>query len=415
MQERDDVMEKVVERFIKYVKYNTMSVEDTETFPSTPGQLSLLRDIKSELQEIGMQDVTMDEHGYVFATLPSNTDKTVPVIGFIAHVDTSDAASGENVNPMIIENYNGKDIVLNEEQGIILSPDDFPELKGYTGETLITTDGTTLLGADDKAGVAEIITAMEYLIKHPEIKHGTIRVGFTPDEEVGRGVDFFDVKNFNADFAYTIDGGCIGELEYENFNAAEAKISIKGRSVHTGSAKGIMVNSMLIACELAQMLPRHETPACTEGYEGFYHLNSIKGNVELTRMNYILRDFKKDGLKIRKERMQSIVEILNAKYGEGTIVLEIKDQYSNMAEIIEKNKHIVDIAYKAMEDVGVKPIVRPIRGGTDGARLSYMGLPCPNLFTGGHNFHGRYEYIPVFAMKKAVEVLLRIVQLYENN
>lgn len=408
-------MEKVVERFLKYVKYNTMSVEDTKDYPSSKGQLVLLKDIKSELEEIGMQDVTMDEYGYVFATLYSNTDKNTPVIGFIAHADTSDAISGENVNPLIIENYDGKDIILNEKRGIILSPKEFRELRQYTGEALITTDGTTLLGADDKAGIAEIITAMEYLIMHPEIKHGTIRVGFTPDEEIGRGVDFFDVKRFNADYAYTVDGGTIGELEYENFNAAGAKITIKGRSVHTGTAKDIMINSMLIACELAQMLPQRETPAHTEGYEGFYHLNSIEGNVELTKMSYILRDFEKDGLKKRKEHIGSIVDILNGKYGKDTVLLELKDQYSNMLEIIENNKHIVDVAYRAMEESGVKPIVRPIRGGTDGARLSYMGLPCPNLFTGGHNFHGRYEYIPVFAMNKAVEVIIRIAQIYANK
>lgn len=404
-------MQRVVDRFLKYVRYGTMSQNDVEAYPSTPGQLVLLKDIAGELKSMGMEDVTMDEYGYVFATLPSNVDNKVPTIGFIAHVDTSDAVSGDNVNPKIVEDYDGKNITLNQKLNIILSPNEFPELLNYKGSTLITTDGTTLLGADDKAGVAEIITATEYLMGHPDIKHGTIRLGFTPDEEVGRGVDFFDVKKFNADFAYTVDGGSIGELEYENFNAAKAKVCINGKSVHPGSAKGIMKNSMLIAGELISMLPPNETPATTEGYEGFYHLTDINGNEELTRLNYILRDFDMKGLNSRKAFMESIAEKLNGKYGSGTVLLEIKDQYYNMLQEIKKNKHIVDRAYKAMEEVGVKPVVSPIRGGTDGARLSFMGLPCPNIFTGGHNFHGKYEYIPTFAMEKAVEVIVKIAEL----
>lgn len=408
-------MEKVVERFFKYVKYDTTCKEDSTEFPSTPGQLVFLKDIEKELKIIGMENVIMDEHGYVFATLPSNIEKEVPTIGFIAHADTSDAMTGSGVNPQIIENYNGSDIILNDKLNIVLSPVDFPVLKEYTGKTLITTDGTTLLGADDKAGIAEIITAVEYLIQNPHIKHGTIRVGFTPDEEIGNGVDYFDVEKFNADFGYTIDGGKIGELEYENFNAAGAKIVINGNSVHPGSAKGIMINSMLIAAELIGLLPPEETPQNTEGYEGFYHLDNMNGNVELTKMSFIIRDFDLEGLNKRKEYIKSIVDRLNNKYGEATVILELKDQYLNMAQKVLENKHIVDTAYKALEEVGVTPIVTPIRGGTDGARLSYMGLPCPNLFTGGHNFHGKYEYIPTFAMEKAVEVILKIIELYANK
>jgi len=408
-------MEKVVKRFLRYVKYNTMSKEDVENFPSTPGQLVLLKDIASELREIGMKDVDVDEYGYVFGTLPSNMNNKVPTIGFIAHVDTSCAIAGANVNPKVTENYDGGDIVLNRELGIVLSPKDFPKLKNYKGDRIITTDGTTLLGADDKAGVAEIITALEYLVTHPEIKHGTVRVGFTPDEEVGRGVDFFDVKKFDADFAYTLDGGEIGELEYENFNAAGAKITVKGKSTHPGSAKGIMVNSLLIASELAMMLPSDETPANTQGYEGFYHLNEMQGDVEQTKMKYIIRDFDMEGLENRKAHMKKIVQSFNDKYGDGTVILDIKDQYYNMAEKIMENKHIVDTAYKAIEITGIKPLVQPIRGGTDGARLSFMGLPTPNLFTGGHNFHGRFEYIPISSMEKAVEVILNILKLYSEN
>ncbi|WP_029688604.1 peptidase T [Thermoanaerobacter sp. A7A] len=408
-------MSKVVERFLKYVKYHTTSDENSTTYPSTEGQVIFAKELANELEEIGLKEVNVDENGYVTALLPSNTDKELPTIGFIAHMDTSPDMCGKDVKPQIIENYDGKDIILNKEKNIVLSPTEFPELKNYIGKTLITTDGTTLLGADDKAGIAEIITAMEYLINHPEIKHGNIKVAFTPDEEIGRGVDKFDVKKFNCDFAYTVDGGGIGEIEYENFNAASAKIKINGRNVHTGTAKGKMKNSILIGIELQNMLPEHEIPAHTEGYEGFYHLNNFEGNVEQTKMYYIIRDFNKQTFLDKKEYLKSIVETLNKKYGEGTLELELKDQYYNMREIIEKHMHIVDTALEAMKLVGVEPKIVPIRGGTDGARLSYMGLPTPNLFTGGHNFHGKYEFIPTYAMEKAVEVIIKIIELYAQK
>ncbi|MBV7273223.1 peptidase T [Clostridiaceae bacterium UIB06] len=405
-------MSKVVEKFIKYIKLDTRSDEDVMTVPSTPGQIVLAKEIAKELEDIGMTNVSVDENGYVMATLSSNIDKEVPVLGFIAHMDTSPEISGANINPKFVENYDGNDIVLNEGKNIILSTKDFPELKNYIGKTLITTDGTTLLGADDKAGVAEIITAMEFLINNPQIKHGTIRVGFTPDEEVGRGADHFDVKKFNADFAYTIDGGEIGELEYENFNAASAKITVNGRNVHPGNAKGKMINSMLIAGELMDMLPKNETPATTEGYEGFYHLVTINGGVEETNLYYIIRDFDADKFEDRKEFMASVVKSLNDKYGKNIIEVEIKEQYRNMKEKIEPVKHVVDIAFEAMKSVNIVPKVQPIRGGTDGARLSFMGLPTPNIFTGGHNFHGKFEYIPTYSMEKAVEVILKIIEAY---
>ncbi|EGD50519.1 peptidase T [Thermoanaerobacter ethanolicus JW 200] len=405
-------MSKVVERFLKYVKYHTTSDESSSTYPSTEGQLIFAKELAKELESLGLKEVNVDKNGYVTALLPSNTDEELPTIGFIAHMDTSPDMCGKDVNPQIVENYDGKDIILNKEKNIVLSPSEFPELKNYIGKTLIVTDGTTLLGADDKAGIAEIITAMEYLINHPEIKHGNIKVAFTPDEEIGRGVDKFDVKKFNCDFAYTVDGGGIGEIEYENFNAASAKIKINGRNVHPGTAKGKMKNSILIGIELQNMLPEHETPAHTEGYEGFYHLNNFEGNVEQTKMYYIIRDFNKQTFLDKKEYLKSIVETLNKKYGEGTLELELKDQYYNMREIIEKHMHIVDTALEAMKLVGVEPKIVPIRGGTDGARLSYMGLPTPNLFTGGHNFHGKYEFIPTYAMEKAVEVIIKIIELY---
>lgn len=407
-------MSKVVERFLRYVKYDTQSNEESGTTPSTEGQLVFARALKEELEEIGLKEVSLDERGYLMATLESNLEegKETPTIGFIAHMDTSPDMPGKDVKPQIVKNYDGGDIVLNKEENIILSPNDFPELKNYIGEDIITTDGTTLLGADDKAGIAEIITAMEYLLENPEIKHGKIRIAFTPDEEIGRGADFFDVKKFGADLAYTVDGGPIGELEYENFNAAAARISIKGESVHPGTAKGKMVNSILIANELISKLPADETPADTEGYEGFYHLVSIKGNVEETKLYYIIRDFDKINFIKRKTTLEEIVRELNEKYDKGRIQLKITDQYYNMKEIIEKNKEIVDIAYQAMEEIGITPIITPIRGGTDGARLSYMGLPTPNIFTGGHNYHGKYEFIPVSSMEKAMKLIVKISELY---
>lgn len=404
-------MSKVVERFLKYVKYDTKADDNSETVPTTQGQLVLAKEIGKELEELGLSEVSVDENGYIMATLPSNVDKKVPTIGFIAHMDTSPDMSGTNVNPQFIENYDGGDIKLNEE--VTLSPTDFTELKEYIGETLITTDGTTLLGADDKAGIAEIITAIEYLINNPEIPHGTIRLGFTPDEEVGRGPDHFDVKKFNADLAYTMDGGAVGELEYENFNAAGAKVIIHGRNVHPGYAKDKMVNSMLIANEFIAKLPESETPQTTEGYEGFYHLNTINGDVEKTVLSYIIRDFDMDSFEKRKQNIKAIAEELNKKYP-NRVVIEVKDQYRNMKEKIEPVMYVVDNAKKAMELVGIKPLVRPIRGGTDGARLSFMGLPCPNIFAGGLNFHGKFEYVPVSSMEKAVDVILKIVELYVN-
>ncbi|MDF2547978.1 MAG: peptidase [Anaerosolibacter sp.] len=403
-------MEKVVERFLRYVKYDTKADEASATCPSSASQMILAKDLAKEMEEIGLKEVSLDENGYIMATLPSNIDQDVPVVGFIAHMDTSPDMAGADVKPQLVK-YEGGDIVLNKKENIILSPRDFPELEEYVGRTLITTDGTTLLGADNKAGIAEIITAMEYLIQHPEIPHGTIKVGFTPDEEIGRGADRFDVEKFGAAFAYTVDGGPIGELEYENFNAAGAKIIIHGRNVHPGSAKNKMKNSTLIGAELAGMLPSNETPGHTEGYEGFYHLNSIEGNVEETKMNYIIREFDKNKFQERKAAVQSVVDALNEKYGDGTVVLEMKDQYYNMKEKIDEVKHVVEIAHQAMEEVDVKPVIVPIRGGTDGARLSYMGLPTPNIFTGGHNYHGRYEYIPTFSMEKAVEVVVKIAEL----
>jgi tripeptide aminopeptidase len=413
-------MTSVVERFLKYVSFDTKSDEETGTVPSTKGQYVLAEEIVKELNTIGLSDVSVDKNGYIMATLPSNVgncgcSKDIPVIGFIAHMDTSPDMSGENVKPRFIDNYDGKDIVLNAEANIVTAIKDFPELSDYIGKTLIVTDGTTLLGADDKAGIAEIITAMEYLIAHPEIKHGTIRIGFTPDEEIGCGADHFDVEKFNAKLAYTVDGGPIGELEFENFNAAGAKITIHGKSVHPGSAKNKMINSMLIANEFIAALPAEETPAKTEGYEGFYHLTGINGEIEKTTLGYIIRDFDMTSFENRKNVMTNTVKAFNDKYGDGTLVLDMKDSYFNMKEIIEKDKYIVDTAFEAMEAVGVTPLVNPIRGGTDGARLSFMGLPTPNIFTGGHNFHGKHEFIPTFAMEKAVEVILKIVDLYTNK
>ncbi|KGT39484.1 peptidase T [Weizmannia sp. CD-2023] len=405
--------EALMKRFTTYVKVDTQSNEDSETCPSTDGQWTLLRILRDELESIGMEEVHLDENGYLFATLPSNTDKEVPVIGFLAHVDTATDFTGKNVNPQIVENYDGKAIVLNKEQGVVLSPDEYPNLKNYIGQTLITTDGTTLLGADDKAGVTEIVTAMDYLLKHPEIKHGKIRVAFTPDEEIGRGPHKFDVKAFGADFAYTMDGGPLGELEYETFNAASAKITVRGNNIHPGSAKGKMVHSAKIAMELHSLLPEDEVPERTEGYEGFYHLLSIHGDVEQTKLYYIIRDHDREKFEAKKANLQSIVNRLKEKYGEDNITLELADQYYNMKEKIEPVKEIVDIAHDAMKSLGIEPIISPVRGGTDGSQLSYMGLPTPNIFAGGENMHGKYEYVSVETMEKAVQVIVEIAKRFE--
>ncbi|KXZ13050.1 peptidase T [Bacillus nakamurai] len=405
----------IIERFTSYVKVDTQSDESNESCPSTPGQLTLGNMLVNELKSIGMEEVTIDENGYVMATLPANTDKDVPAIGFLAHVDTATDFTGKNVNPQIIECYDGRDIVLNEKLNVILSPEQFPELSGYKGQTLITTDGTTLLGADNKAGIAEIMTAMAYLIKHPDIKHGNIRVAFTPDEEIGRGPHKFDVARFNAAFAYTVDGGPLGELQYESFNAAAAKLTFYGKSVHPGTAKNKMVNASKIAMEFHHSLPKEEAPEYTEGYEGFYHLISMNGDVSEAKLSYIIRDFDRERFTARKENMQAIADALTAKYGENSVSLELHDQYYNMREKIEPVREIVDVAYQAMKNLDIEPIIEPIRGGTDGSQLSYMGLPTPNIFTGGQNFHGKYEYISVDHMEKAVNVIIEIAKLFEER
>ena len=408
-------MKKVDERFLEYVKVDTKSDETTRTTPSTKGQLELGRILEKELKEIGLSDVHVDEFGYVYATLKGNSDKKdIPTIGFISHMDTAPDMSGKNVNPQIVKNYDGNVIVLNKELNIKLDPNELPELKNYVGKTLITTDGTTLLGADDKAGISEIITAMEYLINNPDIKHGDIKICFTPDEEIGEGADHFNVKAFDADFAYTLDGGPLGELEFENFNAASAKVNIKGKNVHPGSAKGKMINSILVAHEFVSLLPQDEVPEKTEGYEGFSFLLGIEGSVENTQMSFIIRDFFEEGFEKKKQQFEDIAEKLNAKYGD-IISVEIKEQYRNMKEKIEPVMHIVDTAKKAMEMADIVPKIQPIRGGTDGARLSFMGLPTPNIFTGGENFHGRYEYIAIESMKKAVETIINIGKLYSEK
>ena len=403
--------EDIIKRFVSYVTVDTESDPESDTTPSTAKQWNLANALVEELKEIGMQDVTIDDKAYIMATLPSNIDHEVPTIGFIAHFDTTPDFTGANVKPQIIESYDGKDIMLNEAENIVLSPDYFEDLLLYKGQTLITTDGTTLLGADDKAGITEIISAMEYLIANPEIKHGKIRVGFTPDEEIGRGAHHFDVKKFGADWAYTMDGSQIGELEYENFNAAGAVVKVKGKIVHPGYAKGKMINSMYIATEFINSLPRMETPEHTEGYEGFFHLYSIKAEVEETVLQYIIRDHDKGHFEARKEVMQNLTSELNSQYGREVISIEIKDQYFNMKEKVEPVMHIVDIAEEAMKQLNIKPLIKAIRGGTDGSQLSYMGLPCPNIFAGGHNFHGRYEYVPVESMIKATEVICKIAEL----
>jgi tripeptide aminopeptidase len=404
-------MQHIIDRFISYVTIDTESDPNSDTTPSTEKQWDLANKLVEELKAIGMSDVSIDDNAYIMATLPSNVDHDVPTIGFISHFDTSPDFTGANVKPQIVENYDGKDIVLNAEENIVLSPDYFEDLLLYKGQTLITTDGTTLLGADDKAGITEIVTAMEYLINHPEIKHGEIKVGFTPDEEIGRGAHKFDVKKFGADWAYTMDGSQIGELEYENFNAAGAKIKVKGKIVHPGYAKGKMINSMYYATEFINALPRLETPEHTEGYEGFFHLHKIDGKVEETLLQYIIRDHDKDKFEARKALMEKVVFDLNTKFESEIFEIEIKDQYYNMKEKVEPVKHIVDIAEEAMKSLDIKPLIKPIRGGTDGSQLSYMGLPCPNIFAGGHNFHGRYEYVPVESMQKAVEVICKIAEL----
>lgn len=405
----------LIKRFTSYVTVDTESDPTSETTPSTAKQWNLANALVAELKAIGMEDVTIDHNAYVMATLPSNLDKEVPTIGFISHFDTSPDFTGANVKPQVIENYDGGDIILNKEQNIILSPKDFDDLLLYKGQTLITTDGTTLLGADDKAGIAEIVSAMEYLIKNPEIKHGKIRVGFTPDEEIGRGAHKFDVAKFGADWAYTMDGSQVGELEYENFNAAGAVVTIQGKIVHPGYAKGKMVNSMYIATDFINSLPRLETPEHTEGRQGFFHLHSLKGEVDCTKLQYIIRDHDREHFEARKEMIQKLADELNEQYGTDRISVEIKDQYFNMREKIEPVMHIVNIAEEAMKKAGVKPLIKPIRGGTDGSQLSFMGLPCPNIFAGGHNFHGRFEYVPVESMQKAVEVIINIAQLVSEK
>jgi tripeptide aminopeptidase len=408
-------MQHIIDRFLSYVTIDTESDANSPTTPSTKKQLVLAKLLVKELKDIGLTEVTIDKNGYVMGTLPSNVDHEVPTIGFVSHYDTSPDFTGKDVQPQIIPNYDGKDILLNEEQNIVLSPSYFKDLLLYKGQTLITTNGLTLLGADDKAGLTEIVTAMEYLVQHPEIKHGKIRVGFTPDEEIGRGADIFDVKKFGAQWAYTMDGSQIGELEYENFNAAGAKITFKGKSVHPGYAKGKMINSMLIANHFINKLPKNEIPQETKDYEGFYHVTGLTGSLEETKLELIIRDHDAKKFKKRKKRVQKIVDNINQKFakqfGEDICIAEIKDQYYNMREKVEPMMFIVDLAEKAMKQLGIKPLIKPIRGGTDGSRLSYMGLPCPNIFAGGHNFHGKYEYVPVESMQKAVDVIVKIAEL----
>lgn len=408
-------MQHIIDRFISYVIIDTESDANSETTPSTKKQWDLAHKLVEELKNIGMQEVTIDDKSYIMATLPSNVEHKVPTIGFISHFDTSPDFCGANIKPQIVPNYDGKDILLNADKNIVLSPSYFKDLLLYKGQTLITTDGTTLLGADDKAGITEIVTAMEFLINNPEIKHGKIRVGFTPDEEIGRGAHHFDVDKFGADWAYTMDGSQVGELEYENFNAAGAKITFKGKSVHPGYAKGKMINSMLIANDFINELPHGETPQETKGYEGFFHVHHLTGSIEETVLELIIRDHNKKKFEKRKELIEKITKKINKKFakqfGEDIVNAEIKDQYYNMKEKVLPVKHIVDIAEQAMKEIGIKPLIKPIRGGTDGSQLSYKGLPCPNIFAGGHNFHGKYEYVPAESMQKAVEVIVKIAEL----
>ncbi|MBN9286050.1 MULTISPECIES: peptidase T [Flavobacterium] len=408
-------MQHIIDRFISYVTVDTESDPNSDTTPSTAKQWDLAKQLVEELKAIGMEDVTIDDNAYIMATLPGNVEHDVPTIGFISHFDTTPDFTGANIKPQIVENYDGKDIVLNKDLDIVLSPNYFKDLLQYKGQTIITTDGTTLLGADDKAGITEIVTAMEFLINNPEIKHGKIRVGFTPDEEIGRGAHKFDVEKFGADWAYTMDGSQIGELEYENFNAAGAKLIFKGKSVHPGYAKGKMINSMLLANKFISKLPKHETPQETKGYEGFFHVTNISGSIEETKVELIIRDHDKKKFEKRKVVVEKIAKKINKKFqkqfGGDIVSCEIKDSYYNMREKVEPVIHIVEIAEKAMKELGIKPIIKPIRGGTDGCQLSYMGLPCPNIFAGGHNFHGKYEYVPVESMQKAVDVIVKIAEL----
>ena len=405
----------LLERFLKYVSIHTTSDENTGLVPSTPQQMEFAKILAEELKAMGMQDVSLDKKGYLMATLPSNIDKDVPTVGFISHLDTSPDMSGKNVKPRIVENYDGNDIILNEKENIVLSPKQFPELTMYRGQSLVVTNGLTLLGADDKAGISEIMTAMDYFIKNPDVKHGKVRIAFNPDEEIGLGAHHFDVEKFGCQFAYTMDGGEIGELEYENFNAAGAKVTFYGTNVHPGYAKNKMVNSMKIATKFMVTVPANESPEYTDGYEGFYHLTGIGGDVEKTTVSYIIRDHDRKKFEERKAHLQMLVDKINSEFGDNTATLEVKDQYYNMKEKVEPVKYIVDIASKAIRQAGVEPKVKPIRGGTDGAQLSFKGLPCPNIFAGGHNFHGKYEFVPIQSMEKATEVVKNIIKIVANR
>ena len=405
----------LLERFLKYVSIHTMSDENTGLVPSTPQQMEFAKILAEELKAMGMQDVSLDKKGYLMATLPSNIDKDVPTVGFISHLDTSPDMSGKNVKPRIVENYDGNDIILNEKENIVLSPKQFPELTMYRGQSLVVTNGLTLLGADDKAGIAEIMTAMDYFIKNPDVKHGKVRIAFNPDEEIGLGAHHFDVEKFGCQFAYTMDGGEIGELEYENFNAAGAKVTFYGTNVHPGYAKNKMVNSIKIATKFMATVPANESPEYTDGYEGFYHLTGIGGDVEKTTVSYIIRDHDRKKFEERKAHLQMLVDKINSEFGDNTATLEVKDQYYNMKEKVEPVKYIVDIASEAIRQAGVEPKVKPIRGGTDGAQLSFKGLPCPNIFAGGHNFHGKYEFVPIQSMEKATEVVKNIIKIVANR
>jgi len=408
-------MKKVTERFLEYIKIDTQSVDEMDSVPSSEKQKNLANILVKELTEMKATNVRTDEHGYVYATIPATTKKKLPILGFIAHMDTSPAISGKDVKPHIIQKYDGKDILLNEQLKIVLETSQYPNISKYIEQDLIVTDGTTLLGADDKAGIAEILVMAETLLSNTEIEHGIIQIAFTPDEEVGRGVDYFDIEGFGADFAYTVDGGELGELEYENFNAAGAKIAIQGTSIHPGSAKGKMVNALLLAMEFQSMLPIHENPMYTENYEGFYMLENLEGGIDSANASYIIRDHDIKKFEEKKANVLKISDYLNDKYGAGTIKVKIKDSYYNMKEKIEPHFHLIDNAKRAMEELNIEPIIVPIRGGTDGSKLSYMGLPCPNLCTGGHNFHGRYEYISVQSMEKVVELLLKIIKIYSEK